>query len=439
MNKFSVAVAGLALASAQPITYSGYVDPHQEGWNWEKGNGHGTLLSRCYLRGVYGENGGPYGYGSALLCGMSEVLASKHGRPSIRDYLAMFSNKFVESNGNFYAVHNSQGNGAMTYWKEMMHGLYEVIIPEGWEASICDDRCVVFRLLYKDDNIGQIIAAPARFDPIQVIGVDQVTNRIYGYYPTASGGWDRKRTVWGNAKDGSMRSSDKAVIGLSTNDRMFGLWGDFNYARHDDIQCSAPPSAIVEWTGRLAPYRGYYCPAADDNQLWKKTWHSSGTKKEKLNWAPASEITCFESGIWGISTDGRLLKLWNDDGTIRSITLDLPNIHGVRAVGGLKDKYVWGSGVLVTNEDDKVYNVYWRDGSWKEKEITIDKRFEGDGQMSVLFGSHNGEIYMLYGWHSTRNSSCRYCSLHEVYLYHMKFVGGEMRYEAKRIGEDTDV
>ncbi len=220
---------------------------------------------------------------------------------------------------------------------------------------------------------------------------------------------------------------------------MFGLWGDFNYAKHDDIQCSAPPSAIAEWTGRLAPYRGYYCPAADDNQLWKNTWHSSGAKKEKLNWAPASEITCFESGIWGISTDGKLLKLWNDDGTIRSGPINLPNIRGVRAVGGLEDKYVWDSGVLLTNEDDKVYNVYWRGGSWKEKEISIDKRFEGDGQMSVLFGSHNGEIYMLYGWYDNDIPWVCRCNLHEVYLYHMKFVGGSERYEAIRIQGDTSL
>jgi hypothetical protein len=433
MNKFSVAVAGLALASAQPITYPGYVDPHKEGFDFE----YGTRLLDCGSGGSSGRMG---------KCAMSRVLRSQPGMPSTQDYLAMFSDKYVENNGRFYAVKNSQGNGAMTFSDIMRNGLYEITVPDrfvGSRSCNTSGRCFEFHLLMEADNIGQIIAAPARFDPIQVIGVDQVTNRIYGYYPTASGGWDRKRTVWGNAKDGSMRSSDKAVIGLSTNDRMFPLWGDFNYAKHDDIECSAPPSAIDEWSGRLAPYRGYYCPAADDNQLWKNTWHSSsGMKMEKLNWKPASKITRFESGIWGISTDGKLLILWNDNGTIRSAPINLPNIRGVRAVGGLEDKYVWDSGVLLTNEDDKVYNVYWRDGSWREKEITIDMDWAKPvfgATMSVLFGSHNGEIYMLYGWHSTRNSSCRHCSLHEVYLYHMKFVGGAMRYEAKRIGEDTDV
>lgn len=222
---------------------------------------------------------------------------------------------------------------------------------------------------------------------------------------------------------------------------MFNLYGDFNYGRHD-IECAGPPSNIDEWSGRLAPYRGTYCPAKDDNQLWKSTWHEAGMEVAKLNWTPASKITRFESNIWGISIDDRLLILWNDNGTIRSAPINLPNIEGVRAVGGLEDKYVWDSGVLLTNKDDKVYNVYWRDGSWKEKEIFIDKRFDGDGQLSVLFGSHNGEMYMMYGWYDDNNNSLclrQDCSLHEVYLYHMKFVGGEERYEAKRIQGDTEV
>ncbi len=121
---------------------------------------------------------------------------------------------------------------------------------------------------------------------------------------------------------------------------MFNLYGNFNYGRHD-IECAGPPSNIDEWSGRLAPYRGIYCPAADDNQLWKNTWHSSGWKKEKLNWTPALKITRFESGIWGISTDGKLFHLWNDDGTIRSGPFThLDNIHSVRAVGGLENKYI---------------------------------------------------------------------------------------------------
>lgn len=424
MNKFSVAVAGLALASAQPITYPGYVDPHKEGFDFEYGT---RLLNDC-------ESGA--GDGIHVKCEMSRVLRSQPGMPSIRDYLAMFSDKYVENNGRFYAVKNSQGNGAMTISEFMRNGLYEIIVPDtfvGMRSCNTSGRCVEFNLLMEADNIGQIIAAPARFDPIQVIGVDQVDNRIYGYYPTASGGWDRKRTGWGNAKDGSMRSYDWEVIGLSTNDRMFNLWGDFNYAKHDDIECSGFPSAIDEWSD----YDGIYCPAADDNQLWKNTWRG-GWEKKKLNWAPASTITRFKSGISGITTDGKLLILWNDRGTIRSAPLDLPNIHGVRAVGGLEDKYVWDSGVLLTNGNDEVYTVWW-DGSWKEKEITIDKRFEGDGQMSVLFGSHNGEIYMLYGWYDNDIPWVCRCNLHEVYLYHMKFVGGSERYQAIRIQGDTSV
>ena len=109
-----------------------------------------------------------------------------------------------------------------------------------------------------------------------------------------------------------------------------------------------------------------------------------------------------------------------------ALLFNLPFIYGVRAVGGLEDEYVWDSGVLLTNAGDTVYNVYWRDGSWKEKEITIDKPKPGYAKselfrMSVLFGSHNGEIYMLYGWYDYIHG-CANCSLTEIYLHHMEFV-----------------
>ncbi len=74
-------------------------------------------------------------------------------------------------------------------------------------------------LLYKADNIGQIVAAPEKYYPIEVIGVDQLDNRIYGYY-LSRGEWKRKRTEWGDAKDGSMSSTDNEVIGLSKNDEV---------------------------------------------------------------------------------------------------------------------------------------------------------------------------------------------------------------------------
>ncbi len=225
--KFGIAVTGLALASAafanaQEITFSGYVNPHQESWNWERRNGRGKLLN------PYGCEAGDQ---DEWVCGFSQVLASQAGnKPSITEHLAMFSDRYVKNNGKIYAVKNSQGNGALAdtqYRWHMKDGLYEVTIPDpnDWYKSMActylggDGSCVVFKLLMEADNIGQIIAAPARFVSIQVIGVDQVTNRIYGYYPTASG-WDRKRTVWGDAKDGSMRSYDWEVIGLSTNDRI---------------------------------------------------------------------------------------------------------------------------------------------------------------------------------------------------------------------------
>ncbi len=233
--KFSFADSGLALASAfilaprplyaQPITYPGYVDPHQEGSNWENGNGRGKLLDPLACEELSQDEWG---------CGFSKVLAWMRGKPSTREYLAMFSEKYVENNGKFYAVKNSEGNGALTFREDMTNGLYEVLVPglvnissdsfSKWlnvfHQTDTSYSCIVFKLLIAADNIGQIIAAPTKYEPIQVVGVDQDTSRIYGYYPINSSEWARKRTVWGDAKDGSMSSTDDEVIGLTTNDRV---------------------------------------------------------------------------------------------------------------------------------------------------------------------------------------------------------------------------
>jgi len=79
--KFSFADSGLALASAfaiasrplyaQPITYSGYVDPHQEGWNWENGNGRGKLLDPHTCEELSPDKWD---------CGFSKVLAWMRGK-----------------------------------------------------------------------------------------------------------------------------------------------------------------------------------------------------------------------------------------------------------------------------------------------------------------------------------------------------------------------
>jgi len=413
--------------------------PRDFSWEWEiygDTRGDGKLLYWCLGGGSTKTEG---------TCVFSKALSSQPGKPSIRDYLAMFSDKYVEHNGRFYAVKNSQANGAMIFSEWMFNGLYEILVPDTFVRETqfsCNTsgsgRCVDFKLLIEADNIGQIVAAPTQYNPVQVIGVDQVTNKIYGYYPTDSGTWARKQTLWGDAKNGSLWS-DTDLIGLSTNDRLFNLWGDFNYDKHEDIECSGAPASIDAWSGRLADYRGMYCPGADNDQLRKVTWNSDGSwTKEELIWAPASIITRFESGIWGITTDGNLLTLWNDEGIIRSVPqTNLPSIHGVRAVGGLEDKYVWDSGVLLSNGDDAVYNVYW-DGEWKEQEIFIDKQFLGDGKISIFFGSHGGEMYIIYGWFDNNiPMRCYPCSLHEVYLYHMKFVGGTERYQAVLIQGET--
>ncbi len=115
-----------------------------------------------------------------------KVLAWKRGRPSTQQYLAMFSDKYVENNGKFYAVKNSQGNGAMTFSEDMTNGLYEVSalgIVHLFSSSdaynkwlnLYDqfgdcDSCVRFKLLIATDNIGQIIAAPTKYGPFKSSG-----------------------------------------------------------------------------------------------------------------------------------------------------------------------------------------------------------------------------------------------------------------------------
>ncbi len=238
--KFSVAVAGLALASAQPITYSGYVQPHPDhgtyGW-WDPD----PDVEKGWLLTPYGCKEGNQ---DEWVCGFNKVLATLPGteNPSIRDYLTMFSKKYVENkfSGKFFAVKNSRGSGALTVdrLKEMMKdGLYEVLVPGPNYSTECSTlsyagTCLVFKLLIEADNIGQIIAAPTKYDPIQGIGVDQVSNKIYGYYPTESGDWHRKRTKWGDAKDGSLSCTDNEVIGLSKNDKVRILFEICSYAVH---------------------------------------------------------------------------------------------------------------------------------------------------------------------------------------------------------------
>lgn len=216
---------------------------------------------------------------------------------------------------------------------------------------------------------------------------------------------------------------------LLISGRMFTLWGnfdDFNYAKMDHITCAAPPASIGDWTGFWSGSRGTYCPRASDNQLTKNTWHGSGRVTSEVVWKAGSKITRLgpNTNIYGVSTDGRLLALWDERGVaVHSFTMDhLPSITGVRAVGGLDD-------VFVSNEHDRIYNVYWQ-GDWKEAEINIEDYHIGTGvDETLFFGSHKGKNYLLYG-EVTPGGDCEWASFN---LYRLNFVDGVERYWAEHI------
>ncbi len=271
---FTAAIVSYSLA--QPIIHEGY---RQEIFTQPKK-----------------ENGNKYCYNYVF---PSSTSGSNDLRTS--QYLAMFSDKFVEIDGRVYTVKNADNSGGFPHyphhnlfpWDEQPNGLYEVVD----DPSLTGRACVYFSCKLKADNIGQIVAS-SMFDPIKIIGVDQATNEIYGYYyASGSGGfWQRKTTIWGDAEDGSLvaepvENGDISLIGgISTTGSYFNLWGNFDYSRQDDIQCASRPAIIDDWTGFWAGSRGAYCPGVDDNQLWKYTWHGSGSITEKLGWTPAAKV-----------------------------------------------------------------------------------------------------------------------------------------------------
>ena len=387
----------------------------------------------------------------------------------------MFNEKYIEHNGQVFTVKSDNDGGFphqipddgfrrqlgggpkgfyryLPYKYEIPNGLYEVIDTA--------DYIVTFRLLFEDDNIGQIVAT-SKFDPIKVIGIDTETNKIYGYYPNPNTGtglpWGRKDTGWGTASNGSMTSQvvengkPAEVSGVSKTGELFHLWGrsasDFNYAR-DGVQCAlnywfswktySRPAMIVDWSGFHAESTGVYCPGKDNYQLRKWTWRSGGAVVSELNWEPAVAITRLstKSNIYGISTNGNLLTLWNDGGTIRSVPIKLSALkNSIEAIGGIDDGYA--RGVFVVDSERKVFNVYW-DGIWKAIQIRI-KYYSLDDMYYVdsargFFGNHNGKVYLLYGKkeNDTVDPNDGYV------LYRLDFVGGTDRYKAVRLDCGSD-
>lgn len=217
---------------------------------------------------------------------------------------------------------------------------------------------------------------------------------------------------------------------------MFTLYGDFdnfNFSSKNHIICAAPPASISDWTGFWSGRRGTYCPRASNNQLTKHTWHSSGKVTYEMGWKAGSKITRLgpDSNIFGVSTDGGLLTLWDETGVaVHSAPINLPSITGVRAVGGIGD---WSGNVFVSNEHDRIYNVYW-EGGWKEAEIDIDYH-TGTDDVTLFFGSHEGTNYLFYGFIES-TGGCRWATF---YLYRLNFVGGDTRYEADLLRNDETV
>ena len=149
-----------------------------------------------------------------------------------------------------------------------------------------------------------------------------------------------------------------------------------------------------------------------------------------------------KTNIFGISTNGELLTLWNDSGNVRSVTIPELGLDRVQALGGLDDQ--WGHGVFVANTSVdgyylEVYNVWW-DGGWKKvsiDDIMIETPYElspGEfiGGGFIRFGSYKGETYVLY---EQMTPLCHDGDNH--FIKKMKFVGGTWRYDGETLNSQA--
>jgi hypothetical protein len=430
MKVTSAALAALSLVHrkgchASPLLRA---DTENEDRKLQSSN-HVTISSPLNFDGYFRDILFPEYTSAGNVC-YNQILETVSGGPTTAQLLVMFSDQFVEHKGKVYAAPEEGYSEHVA-----TRGLYEVIDQI--------ETCVKFELLYADDDIGQIVAS-SQFDPIQIIGISGTT--IYGYYPDSSNGvWLRKRTGWGDAQDGSLvvgpvlNGEVAYIAGLSANNRLFNLWGsydNFNYARHDDIGCvgdwgsAGRPAIIDDWAGFWAGERGIYCRKAGSNQLMKWTWHESGSITTELIWEPAARIGRLapSSNIYGVSTNGNLLVLWDQqDVAVHSVPLELPELTQVHSVGGVDNAYAMG--IFASNHEDRVFNVYWED-VWKTKEMPIN--FERSGNTLVLFGNHDDKTYVLYGSDPMSCAAPGY-----FFLKRFDFVGGADRHEVVGIQSGT--
>lgn len=215
------------------------------------------------------------------------VLRTVEGGPTTAQLLAMFNENVVEhTNGKVYAVKNGVST-VFPHGDELPDGLYQI-------AEFGDpNACVGLRLVYERDDIGQIVSSPASFDPIEIIGVDSDTGKIYGYYRGAdTGEWGRKWTGWGTAFDGSLVSIPNplgepgVVAGVSPPDdkgwqfQLYGNFDHFHYALREEITgcSSAKLAGLDSWGGKWAPLQGTYCPARDGDLIKNFNWPSTVTE-----------------------------------------------------------------------------------------------------------------------------------------------------------------
>jgi len=200
----------------------------------------------------------------------NEVLKTIPGGPTTAQMLAMFSSNVVEgTDGTVFALNNEGNTGGFPHVAQMNEdkGLYEVIDIDQQGSS-----CVEYRLLFPDPSIGQIVyAGDTKFYPIEIIGVDEDTKKIWGYYQEAGSGswkWKRKKlsesATWGIAMEGSLvtvmnpNGGTSYISGLHPDGRRISLYGDFDnfgWASSSDIMCASRPAGIDNWSGKWSSFR----------------------------------------------------------------------------------------------------------------------------------------------------------------------------------------
>ena len=261
---------------------------------FDGGDSHSILMSSDFF-----DEGGEGKY-----C-FNEVLTSISDGPSTAQLLAMFFEGVVEgADGKVYAVHNDSGGvRGIPLRSNQPFGLYEVIDLDGYQVNLWGGprySCVEYRLLLEDDDVGQIIYAGnwLSVSPIVLIGVKQDGGDIYGFYEDEESGVWKKKIGEGNAMDGSLveatnRNGSNGIIGVSTDGRMVGLWGDFNKfvaGRSQTVYCNSKPAGIYEW---VTPFRGRYCPANGNGQIAKYTWQGDKSKERDSNLMWETGMICY--------------------------------------------------------------------------------------------------------------------------------------------------